>query len=200
MIAPKEASTEMALPARSDTGQMTYDFVANALREAGGADAALIDLSGMQGSLGRGRVTSHRLRQLLPWDGTLVRYELSGAALQQLLAQARSQTTGLVLSGIREGTPADKGDTGGHSSPGSALRINGKPLRPEGRYRVVMLDSATPPREASAERLTITLHESLARYLLAHPFLRATPEGRVVAGDLPASVQCRDQLQPASAP
>lgn len=185
---PALASAEMALAAHDASGHASYDFVADALRELGEADVALIDLARLQGSLARGDVTAARLRELLPWDGQLERYELSAAELVRVLHSPAAQAPTLVRS-VRSGV-AIRDDAGARG-----LQIAGQPLSPEHRYRLVLLHGAALAPPAAPEPLRLTLHESLERYLSAHPFLRANARGRVIAAELPAAVQCRDQLR-----
>lgn len=181
------ATTEFPLPSRDAHGQVTYDFVADAVREVAGADVALVDLERVHGSLARGNISATSLRQVLPWDAQLTRYDLTGKQLRALLAQPSTSPTTVLRSGISE-NKADQAE----------YRIAGHPLKAAAHYSVVLLDAGAVRVAGTPRKLPITLHQSLDRYLRAHPFLRATADGRVIADDLPASVQCRDQLQPYS--
>jgi len=118
-------------------------FLAELMRERMGADVGLLNSGAIRGNrvIPPGTVTRRDFRTLLPFDNVVVLLEVPGAALRQALersvaslprpAGAFLQTAGLSYS-------ADLGRPPGERI--TRLEVGGRPLRPEGRYRVAVPD------------------------------------------------------------
>ena len=137
--------TEVALDARrnilrsQETG--VGDFVADVMREALGTDVAVINGGGIRGDrvVPSGPLTRRDVYTLLPFANSVMKVELTGAALRQMLehglAQGDNQGGGfLQVSGVQVSYD-------GRRAAGSrivAVEIGGRPLDPDARYTVAV--------------------------------------------------------------
>jgi 2',3'-cyclic-nucleotide 2'-phosphodiesterase (5'-nucleotidase family) len=77
------------------------DMVADALREAAGADVGLINVTGVRASLPIGPITWGDVYEVLPFGNQVVRMDVTGAVLRQALEHALSAgDTRVAVSGI----------------------------------------------------------------------------------------------------
>ena len=137
--------TEVALDARrnilrsQETG--VGDFVADVMREALHTDVALINGGGIRGDrvFPHGLLSRRDVYTLLPFTNTVMKVEVTGAALRQGLehglAQADNQGGGfLQVSGVQISYD-------GRRQVGNRIitvEIGGRPLDPDGRYTVAV--------------------------------------------------------------
>ena len=137
--------TEVALDARrnilrsQETG--VGDFVADVMREALHTDVAVINGGGIRGDrvFPHGALTRRDVYALLPFTNTVMKVEVTGAALRQGLehglAQADNQGGGfLQVSGVQISYD-------GRRQAGNRIvtvEIGGRPLDPDGRYTVAV--------------------------------------------------------------
>lgn len=115
------------------------DLVADAFREAAGADVALLPGSGLRAPLPSGPLTRRHAVAVLPFGNRVVAVEMTGAALRAALERGLSaagkraasllQVSGLVLE-------ADLSAPAGRRLV--AARVGGEPLRDEASYRVAV--------------------------------------------------------------
>ena len=137
--------TEIALDARrnilrsQETG--VGDLIADVMREAVGADVALINGGGIRGDrvLPPGPLTRRDVYTLLPFTNAVMKIEITGLALRQSLehslAQADNQGGGfLQVSGVQ--VSYDGRRAGGGRIV--AVEIGGKALDPNARYTVAI--------------------------------------------------------------
>ena len=137
--------TEIALDARrnilrsQETG--VGDLITDVMREALGADVALINGGGIRGDrvFPPGPLTRRDVYTLLPFTNTVMKIEITGLALRQSLehslAQADNQGGGfLQVSGVQ--VSYDGRRAGG--SRIVAVEIGGKALDPNARYTVAI--------------------------------------------------------------
>lgn len=163
------------LPAPRDGDFPLGRIVADAQRQASGAQVALMNNGGIRRSLRTGPVTYSDLFELQPFGNMLVRHAMSGALLLRTLEHSvRDGDVDLHASGItvRWDAAAPVGER--------ILEVrldDGSPLRPEGRYTVAANDfiatgggDYTMFAEADTiERLNIVDLEALVAYLEARP-------------------------------
>ncbi len=64
------------------------DLVADAMREASGADMAFHNGGGIRANIPRGKITLEQIYTLLPFDNTLVVMDLTGEQVRQILEQS----------------------------------------------------------------------------------------------------------------
>jgi 2',3'-cyclic-nucleotide 2'-phosphodiesterase (5'-nucleotidase family) len=139
--------TEVALDARrhivrtQETG--VGNFIADVMREALGADVAVMNGGGIRGDkiTPPGTLMRRDVYTLVPFNNAVVMVELTGAAVRQMLehglAQADNEGGGfLQVSGARvsytPGRPA--------GSRIATLEVGGKAVDPNARYRVATID------------------------------------------------------------
>jgi len=139
--------TEIALDARrqilrsQETG--VGNFIADVMREAHGADVAVMNGGGIRGDkiFPPGPLIRRDVYELVPFSNAVVKVELTGSALRQMLehglAQADNQGGGfLQVSGVRvsyDGTrPAGRRIV--------TLEVGGKPVDPNARYTVATIE------------------------------------------------------------
>ncbi len=77
------------------------DFVADAMREAVGADVALQNSGGLRADLPEGVVTRGTIYEVMPFDNTIFTLELTGAQLKQALEDGLRYGRVTQVSGIR---------------------------------------------------------------------------------------------------
>jgi 5'-nucleotidase len=113
------------------------DFLADALREAAGADVALMNPGGLRADIDAGPLTFGDVYEVLPFDNTVSLVTMTGDELRRLLKAAYGgrkdifQVSGLKISLARCPGP--------DRLQGVTL-ANGKPLVPAKLYRVAMPD------------------------------------------------------------
>ncbi|WP_426730085.1 bifunctional metallophosphatase/5'-nucleotidase [Myxococcus faecalis] len=168
------------------------NVVADALREAVGADAAVMNPGGIRADLPGGVLSFGHVYQALPFDNTVAVLTLTGAELELLLKLAHGVDRGAVfaVSGLELTLARCPG-------PGRLLSVTlegGKPLVAEKRYRVAVPDFLArggdgvegvtrplPPERAElAPFQGMDLREALIAYGRSHGGVLPTPPlGRV---------------------
>lgn len=139
--------TEVALDARrqilrtQETG--IGDFIADVMRDALAADVAVVNGGGIRGDkiTPPGPILRRDIATMLPFNNTVLKLELTGAALRQLLEHGLAQGDNggggfLQVSGVRltyaPGRPAGERIV--------SLDVGGRPVDPAARYTVATLD------------------------------------------------------------
>jgi 5'-nucleotidase len=183
------ASLAEPLAARTEgPGSPLGDVVADAFREATGAELALVPTGSLRADLPAGPLTRRELAAVLPFGNRVVLLEVSGSAIREAieLALARPETSAgtLQLSG---GTY----ETDPEARRGARLRrvnVGGEPLRGDRLYRIAVSsylagggDGLTPL--ARARRLAVPGGEpidadAVASYLARLESRGSRPPGR----------------------
>jgi 5'-nucleotidase/UDP-sugar diphosphatase len=117
------------------------DFIADVMRQATGAEAAIISGGTIKASIPRGPIKTRQVYQVLPYDRRLVVVQLTGAQLKEALEHGVShagrpahrfpQVAGLTFT-YRPGAP-----------PGSRVlevTVDGRPLELHRKYKVAITD------------------------------------------------------------
>jgi 2',3'-cyclic-nucleotide 2'-phosphodiesterase (5'-nucleotidase family) len=110
------------------------NFVADALREAGGADLAIQNVGGIRAGLPAGDVTTGDLYAVLPFDNHVVGVEMEGWRVRQLLdfIARRIGSGGFAqVSGVRFTISGNRA---------SDIRVGREPLDGNRTYRVATID------------------------------------------------------------
>ncbi len=77
------------------------DFITDAMRFASGADIAMQNPGGMRANLAAGVITRGDIYAIMPFDNTIVTFNLSGADVKRALEQALKFNRTTQVSGIR---------------------------------------------------------------------------------------------------
>jgi len=110
------------------------DLVADITRDATGADIALQNAGGVRDGFDRGAITVWDVYCALPFDNKLVTVEMKGSKVTRLMneiARRRGRNSFCQVSGI---TFEIDGDAARN------IKIGGRPLEPERRYTVGLID------------------------------------------------------------
>jgi len=137
-FAPLFASLGRAAEEVSNDGQLERDaplgnLVTDVMREAAGADVAMVTSSSFRQSIPPGRILVETLRASIPYENAVLVYAMSGAELQSVIAysvahrgtDAFCQLSGLTVRG---------------SAMMPIISVMGAPLDPTRTYRVAVTD------------------------------------------------------------
>lgn len=173
------------------------DLVADAFREATGADAALVTGSSLRAGLPAGQLTRRHVAAVLPFGNRVVLLETSGAALRAALerglgASHRGSVSLVQVSGLSYA--ADLSAPAGERLLG--VTVDGAPLRDDALYRVAASSHLASGGDgfvelASARRLAVDGGERLDADALAACLGR-----RAAAGPVAPPVPGRISLRP----
>jgi 2',3'-cyclic-nucleotide 2'-phosphodiesterase (5'-nucleotidase family) len=112
------------------------DFVADVLREAAGADVALVNAGGVRADLGPGQITLGAVLTALPFGNEVVVLDVPGATLREALAFCAREKVGeggfLQVSGCSYAV--------GPGGELAAARVGGAPIDDGAVYKVAMPD------------------------------------------------------------
>lgn len=112
-------------------------FLADSLREAEGADVALLNSGGLRADLPAGDLTYGGIYNVMPFDNTVATVTVTGEELKRLLNAAYGARKGVFqVSGLKVAI----GKCPGQGRLKSYTTAEGKQIVPEKRYRVVMPD------------------------------------------------------------
>lgn len=162
-------------------------LVADAHRRAGNADFALTNLGGIRADLPKGPVTWGRLFTVQPFGNRLVRVEMTGRQLRELLErqwQGTGETRFLQISGFTYQYDESR-PTGGRIL--GVRKLDGRPISMDTMYRVVVNDYLVGGGDevsglSSLARVLLaeTDLDALVRYFERHPSgLRSPRSGRI---------------------
>ncbi|HGY55970.1 MAG TPA: hypothetical protein ENK44_09725 [Caldithrix abyssi] len=109
------------------------NFLADALKEASGAEIAMVNPGSIRADLNTGPITKEELDNIYPFVDNLVIVEISGTALQSLIEYSLELVYGLVqFSGLRLKYDSSR-PVGQRLIEAS---VNGKPLDPNKNYTI----------------------------------------------------------------
>jgi 5'-nucleotidase len=111
-------------------------FLADSLREAAGADVAMMNPGGLRADIDAGPLTFGDIYEVLPFDNTVSLIAMTGEELQRLLRLAYGGKGVFQVSGLK----VTLSRCPGPQRFQSATLANGKPLAPGKIYRVAMPD------------------------------------------------------------
>jgi 5'-nucleotidase / UDP-sugar diphosphatase len=105
-IAPLAATplgTNARAITRSGGENVMGQFVADAMRDAVGADIAMANSGGLRADLAAGAITRGAIYEIMPFDNTVVTMKLSGAEVRRVLEDGLRRGRVTQVSGIRYG-------------------------------------------------------------------------------------------------
>jgi 2',3'-cyclic-nucleotide 2'-phosphodiesterase (5'-nucleotidase family) len=160
------------------------NLIADAIREAGGADIGFQNGGGIRADLAAGDISMEKLFTLLPFDNVLVTMTLNGEQVLRLLEISGEQSNKILqLSGLSVVYDLSR-------PPGSRVvqaSIRGEDLKRDASYRVSTNDFLaaggdrfTPFKEGSRLVFGEGLREIVADYLGKHSPVRPSIEQRIV--------------------
>ena len=158
------------------------NFVTDVIRDATGADVAIINSGGIRAPLPAGNVTVGDVYSTLPFDNRIVVVSMPGWRLRELLdfSGGRIGKGGFAqVSGVSFVIRGDRA---------SYIRVNKKPLESDQTYRVATVDFlyeggdgyAILAKTGPADPTGILLREAAVKFLKKHPDYRFRKEGRIV--------------------
>ncbi len=122
---------------RNRTGESDLgDVVADAMREASGAQIAFQNAGGVRADILKGPITVEAIFTALPFDNDLVSMDLTGEQIAELLEESVSSGNLLQVSGMR--LVYDPAKPAGARVV--SMAIEGKPIESRATYRVVTND------------------------------------------------------------
>lgn len=163
------------------------NLIADAMREAGGADIGIQNGGGIRADLPAGDITLEHLYTLLPFDNVLITMALKGEHVLRLLETSGEQHARILqISGLSVEYDLKR-------PAGSRVvqaGVNGEPVKPEALYRVATNDFLV----AGGDRFTAfkegvdlvygdPLRDVVADYLKKHSPVRPAIEKRIVIGN-----------------
>jgi 5'-nucleotidase / UDP-sugar diphosphatase len=193
-LAPFTAAVDSAMSMK--VGEATADFVrsedgpetplgnlvADVLRKYSGADIGLCNSGGIRTQLPKGPITARDIYSMLPFDNEVVKVELSGAQLKELLdlvagkggSLGRGQISGVTLVA----SPAGAED----------IKVGGKPLDPAGTYTLGTIDflstgsdgfTMLQGRKSSPVGNGVFLRDAMITYLKQNGSVAPVVDGRI---------------------
>ena len=113
------------------------NLLADAFREASGADLALLNGGSIRTDIRKGKITLEQVYTLLPFDNQIVTMDLSGAQIRQILEQNASSThQKLQVSGLT--VRYDLTQPAGRQA--AEIEVGGQPLEDVRTYRMATND------------------------------------------------------------
>lgn len=174
------------------------NLIADAVREATGADIAIANGFRFSYPVLPGPVTEEDLFNLFPMDANVKVGVLTGKQLRAFWEQSLDEVFSADPFGQRGGWGARPSGMAVKARLGApsgqrvvALTVGGAPVRDDARYVVASCDRDGDPAEmlckmpdaADTRILTITLHDALRAYFRRHGTVSPAIEGRVSAED-----------------
>jgi 2',3'-cyclic-nucleotide 2'-phosphodiesterase (5'-nucleotidase family) len=154
-------------------------MLADALRDYAGTQIAFHNVGGIRAPLRRGPITKGDIFDILPFQNTVVKMNLTGAQLKQLLGRRV-----LAVSGMKVAWDMTR------PYPNRLVSVtltNGQPLQDTTRYTVATNDFVASGGDGlveltqgtSVEDTGILLRDAVAAYLKKNPLVAAATDGRV---------------------
>jgi len=155
------------------------NLVADALREAAGTQIALQNIGGIRAVLARGTITRSEVFDVNPFHNTLVKMNLTGVQLKELLGRRVVAVSGLRVAWDLTRPRPDQ--------LVSATLANGQPILDSAIYTVVVNDFMAAGGDGlmeltqgtSVQDTGILIRDVIASYIRKHPVVSAATDGRV---------------------
>jgi 2',3'-cyclic-nucleotide 2'-phosphodiesterase (5'-nucleotidase family) len=165
---------------KSDTQESPLNnMLADAIRDYAGTQIAFHNVGGIRAVLRKGPITKSDLFEVLPFQNTVVKMNMSGTQLRQVLARRV-----LAISGVRVSWDTTRPIS---SRLVSVTLANGQPIQDTTRYTVAVNDFMAAggdgleelTQAGSVEDTGTLLRDAVAAYLKKHPVVSAATDGRV---------------------
>lgn len=158
------------------------NFVADVIRQASGADLAIINSGGIRAGLPQGEITVGDVYTTLPFDNKLVVVPMPGWQVRELLdfvARRVGKGGFAQVSGVSFVIHGDRA---------ANVKVGGKTLDSDRLYRVGTVDFLVGggdgytifSKAATPEESGLLLHDAAVQFLLEHPAYRFRKESRIV--------------------
>jgi 2',3'-cyclic-nucleotide 2'-phosphodiesterase (5'-nucleotidase family) len=155
------------------------NLVADALRETAGTQIGLHNIGGIRTILARGPITRGAVYDVMPFHDTVVKMNLTGTQLKQLLGRRV-----LAVSGLRVtwDTTRDR-----PNQMVSVTLANGQPIVDTASYSVAVNDFMAAGGDGlveltqgtAAADIGVLIRDSIASYVKNHPVITGATDGRV---------------------
>lgn len=179
------------------------NLIADAVREATGADVGMANGFRFSYPVLPGSVTEEDLYNLFPMDANIKVGILTGRQLRQFWERSLDDVFAADAYGQRGGWGPRPSGMAVRIRLGATsgrrvvwLTVNGEPVRDEARYAIASCDRpgdaadllCRVPGAAETKVLSITIHDALRAYFRRHGTVRPVVEGRVSAEDARGAV------------
>jgi 5'-nucleotidase len=155
------------------------NMLADALRDYAGTQIALHNTGGIRAPLLKGPITRGDIFAVLPFQNTVVKMNLTGAQIRQVLGRRVMAPSGLKVSWDLTRT-----------APNLLVSVtlaNGQPIQDTARYTVATNDFLMAGGDGlieftqgtSVDDTGVLLRDAAIAYLKKHPVVSATTDGRV---------------------
>lgn len=178
--------TELALTRAAGESPMN-NLICDAMIDATGSDFSFTNFGGIRSDLQIGPITPRDMFKVMPFGNAIVVIKMSGAMLKELIeGKLNNNRTGLAIGGgkVVYERARDNGDKI------TTFLVNGKPIKPEGTYRVAMTDylaegnsglsALERVKEENIDRTGIMLREAATEYIQKNAPLKIKNDGRWV--------------------
>ncbi|MFH1311726.1 MAG: bifunctional UDP-sugar hydrolase/5'-nucleotidase [Candidatus Eisenbacteria bacterium] len=166
------------------------NMITDAMREAVDADVAFTNLGGIRSNLAMGVITPRDVFRAVPFENTLVYFEMTGSYLKHVLEwRVKGMRQGAYVSGIEAAYSRARPDF----DRLVALAVGGEPWDPDRIYRVATTDFIaagniglqilTEIDPEYVHRTDIQVKEAVIDYVRRHSPLAPRIEGRLVRDD-----------------
>lgn len=201
--------TETHLYRKGVLESTTDNLIADALREATGADVAISNGFRFSYPILPGAVTEEDLYNLFPMDAKVKVGVLTGQQLRQFWEQSLEEVFAADPFGQRGGWGARPSGMEVRVRLGAPkgqrvvwMKVNGEPVRDDARYVVASCDRPGDPLDrlckldgaADVRLLEIGIQDALRAYFRTHGTVRPRIEGRVSAEDTSGKVWSQFEL------
>lgn len=185
------------------------NLIADAVREATGADIGLTNGFRFSYPVPPGPITEEDLFNVFPMDAPIKIGTLTGRQLKAFWEDGLDQVFAADAYGQRGGWgPRASGMTirvrlgAPKGQRVIEMKVGGVPVADDRRYTVASCDRPGDPLErlcrfdgaADARTLPTTIQQAMRQYLKAHPVVRPEAEGRIVAEDASGRVWSQHEL------
>lgn len=190
------------------------NLIADAVREATGAEVGLTNGFRFSYPVPPGPLTEEDLLNVFPMDAPIKVGTMTGRQLKALWEEGLDQVFAADAYGQRGGWgPRASGMTvrvrlgAPKGARVIALHVNGAPVVDDQAYTVASCDRPGDPAgvlcrfdgATNTRLLSTTIHQALRQYLKTHPVIRPAAEGRIVAEDASGRVWSQHELAAAAA-
>ena len=155
------------------------NLVADSLRETAGTQFALHNIGGIRAAISRGPITRGAVFDVMPFQDTVVKLNLTGSQLKKLLARRV-----LAVSGLRLAWDTARGQP---NSLSSVTLANGSPILDTAFYSIAVNDFMAAGGDGLVELTAgtsiqdtgVLVRDAIASYLKKHSVVSGATDGRV---------------------
>jgi 2',3'-cyclic-nucleotide 2'-phosphodiesterase (5'-nucleotidase family) len=181
------ATSETSLTRARDSEASMGDWMTDCERDwAGSADLSVQNAGGIRADLPQGPITLRNIFNLMPFDNYLVRLDMDGGLVRDMLDHGVDKTKGMIQESGATFT-YDRTAEAGHRI--TDVQVGGKPLDPKALYKIVTIDflvkggdGYTPfARAEKSESTRVLLRDALAQCARKQHLISKPAGGRMRA-------------------